>query len=397
MARIAAGQSLGAREQQEDAYQVVRQSEDTDDTELLLIIADGMGGHAGGEVASRLAIEAFIDHFQNVSENMRPTGRLEEAAVAANAAVSAEVSRNPAYDGMGCTLLAVLAVQDRVIWCSIGDSILFHLRNGQIRRLNADHSYFGALLEMVERKEMTLADAKAHPRKNALRSAITGKPLSLIDTNNVRSEEGDIIILATDGLETLSDDEIMQITYQHSKAGAADIKAALLEKVAEKQRPKQDNTTIIVFQESGTTKTSPLGDRKWELSQRTTSRIMPLAVLGAGVLALLLLGTFMGLFSSTPEPEVVAPPTVDVPRPLQDAGSIITDGDFPETGEEVDPPAAEDPPAEVEETTPQEAEDTAPDDVEPPEADGPVDTDAELTPEEDPNPRPVARPVDSVD
>ncbi len=243
MTQVSAGQELGDREAQEDAVTVAPQAEDGSH---LLILADGMGGHAGGQVASNLAAQTFRHHFEEVSENLRPSGRLHEALLRANDAIAEEVENNPELAKMGCTLLAVLVAAGRIAWISVGDSPLFLLRNGKIERLTADHSYFGELMEMVGRGEMTEAEARSHPRKNALRSVLNGEPLSLIDNKVTSLESGDVFLLASDGLETLTDQEIASIALQAQSQGADAIRDALLDAVVARKKPKQDNTSLIV-------------------------------------------------------------------------------------------------------------------------------------------------------
>lgn len=244
MQRYASRQSLGQREAQEDSCQIVGHGSDED---VLLLLSDGMGGHAGGEVASSLAVETFIEHFRHVSTNMRPRGRLTEALEAANAALADRVRDAPQLTGMGCTLIGALTAENRLVWVSVGDSILFLLREGKLRRLNADHSFFGELLEMAARGEITRAEAEAHPKRNALRSALTGEKLNLVDQNTIELAPGDLVILASDGVETLSDGDIEAIANTEAPKGPAAIAEALLSEVEARARPRQDNTSIVVY------------------------------------------------------------------------------------------------------------------------------------------------------
>lgn len=244
---VAWGQILGERDNQEDAISVQGPERSCADGDLLLVLADGMGGHAGGEVASRLAVTSFVEHFRSVSTNPRPRGRFGEALQVANAKLAERIASEPELRGMGCTLLGVLIAQGRLVWVSVGDSLLFLMRNGRLSRLNADHSLFGELQELVERGEMTRAEAEAHPRRNALRSALTGGEVSLTDLNAIEIDPGDVVILASDGIETLEQDEIERIVQSLRAAGPEAVKQALLDAVSARRRPRQDNTSIVVM------------------------------------------------------------------------------------------------------------------------------------------------------
>lgn len=251
MQRVAHGQRLGRRERQEDALRVSTDDAESAEGELFLLLADGMGGHAGGEVASALAIEAFATHFQDVSTNMRPRGRLREAMDAANTAIAQRIVQEPDLKGMGSTLIGALIVEGRLIWTSVGDSLLLLLRGGEIRRINADHSYMGELRKLIDAGEMTEAEAKAHPQRNVLISALIGEPLKLVDVGSMPLEPGDTILLASDGLETLEMADIADISQARQDGGSQPVVDALLSAVDARDMPRQDNVSLIVVRQPG--------------------------------------------------------------------------------------------------------------------------------------------------
>ena len=149
MIKVAGKQSLGKRDNQEDSFKLVFQDEKDPGSDILMIVADGMGGHAGGEVASKLGCRVFSSNFVSHATATRPRPRLEQSLHAANAAVADKIAQNPDLRGMGCTLIAALKIDDRLSWVSVGDSILFLFRDGKLSRLNVDHSVYGELLQMV--------------------------------------------------------------------------------------------------------------------------------------------------------------------------------------------------------------------------------------------------------
>lgn len=247
MSCVSGRQILGARDRQEDAFRVIRQDEADPGTDLLILLADGMGGHVGGEVASRLVVDVFERHCITLSRNPKPAQRLREALEAANAALRERILREPDLAGMGSTLVAAMKLGSRLYWLSVGDSILYLLRDGQLRRLNADHSVFGELIEHVREGRLTQQEAESHPRRNALRSALIGDKIALIDANSIALQPGDVILAASDGLETLSERRVAELLSQPDRAEPKAMTADLLTAVEGAARPRQDNTTVVAY------------------------------------------------------------------------------------------------------------------------------------------------------
>lgn len=310
MNRIGSGQHLGERDRQEDALAVIRPTDSAPDSDLLLLLADAMGGHAGGEIASTLSIDTFADHFKNISDNMRPRGRLREALDAENIAIGARVAQDPALSGMGCTFIGALVAEGRLVWISVGDSLLYMLRNGRIRRLNADHSLLGELMQMVDRQEMSLADARSRPRRNALRSALTGQDIALVDLNTIALEPGDIILPASDGLDTLDDTQIAEILQAQAKSDAETCADALLKAVERHPRPRQDNTSVIVLRQTDTTSSAGF------LAARRAGGMvrLPMPILAGLVGAVLAaLAAFVLVRGPAPPPATPTPDATPIP------------------------------------------------------------------------------------
>lgn len=340
MDRVASGQRLGRRDAQEDAVTVLPLTPEDPTSELLLMLADGMGGHAGGDVASQLAIAEFGTHFTEVSENMRPRGRLREALDAANEALRQEIAANATLKGMGCTFIGALVSQGRLVWVSVGDSALFLLRNGALTKLNADHSLYGDLLEQVGRGEITQAEADAHPQRNALRSALAGNAIPMVDTNAITLEPGDVIVVASDGLDTLDRDEIAQIVQDRYRTGASAVERALLDAVEARERPRQDNTSVIVLREAGAPTSSGLGLPAWD-TRADGSRYFPWIIGAAGAAGVLVLALLAyALFFASEVPELAPadlPPAAEAPGPVAPAVPPVStpiEGDEPALPEE---------------------------------------------------------------
>lgn len=236
---------IGERELQED-YSVINFLKQQ--TELLFVLADGMGGHAGGEVASKTAVDTFVKTFVEYPSESIPA-KLGAALQQANNELSSIITAQPDLDGMGCTLVGMHIGSQGVNWISVGDSPLFLIRKNQIIRLNEDHSMAPLIEKSLLEGKISQEEANNHPHRHVLRSAVTGGELTLIDTppNTYGLFAGDIVILASDGVLTLSDDEILRTVKGVNAVQADSISSAILLAVRAKRRQRQDNTTVQVF------------------------------------------------------------------------------------------------------------------------------------------------------
>jgi PPM family protein phosphatase len=213
---------------------------------LTAVLADGMGGHAGGALASSTACQVFLDSYWASAGEV--PARLGDALMHANAAIGGCVEENPALDGMGCTLVGTVFGPAGVEWVSVGDSPLFLLRHGEIVLLNEDHSLAPEIDKLAAAGRMTWEDAKADPRRHFLRSALTGADMDLIDRSHrpLALEPGDVVILASDGIHTLSEPDILRVVDEHVAHGPDAIANALLAAVEAGGDIYQDNTTVVV-------------------------------------------------------------------------------------------------------------------------------------------------------
>ena len=235
---------LGSRETQED-YSSFRSL--NTGTELLAVLADGMGGHTGGEIASKKAVDSFDATF-NGSTSVSVPVRLGAALQQANNDLAVAIQNSPALEGMGCTLVGMHIGAQGLHWISVGDSPLFLYRGSRVSRLNADHSMTPVIAESLRMGRITKEEAARHPHLHALRSSVTGGGMELIDTpvQPVALQEGDVLILASDGLLTLSKNEIALVLKDVSDVTAENLAKALITAVEKKKKPRQDNTTVQV-------------------------------------------------------------------------------------------------------------------------------------------------------
>jgi PPM family protein phosphatase len=245
--------SQGARSYQEDAA-IVRAGgagQGPHPQALTAVLADGMGGHAGGALASSTACKVFLDAYLASAGDV--SARLDDALKRANSAIGECVEENPALDGMGCTLIGTVFGPAGVEWVSVGDSPLFLLRHGEIVLLNEDHSLAPEIDKLAAAGRMTWEDAKADPRRHFLRSALTGADMDLIDRSHrpLALEPGDVVVLSSDGIHTLSEPDILRVVAETVARGPEAVADALLAAVEAGGDIYQDNTTVVVVRFNG--------------------------------------------------------------------------------------------------------------------------------------------------
>lgn len=249
--RVAGDQHIGAREHQEDSYAVVdlRDRDSNFEDSALIVVADGMGGHVGGAIASDIAVRYFKDAFLESDQYADIGRRLSFALEAATKGLSQAIEDKPDLRGMGCTIVAVLLHDDCVNWLSVGDSPFWLFRNGALTRLNEDHSMKPVLATMVEKGELTKEEAENDGRANALRSALDGNPPELVNlkTDGYVLQPGDMLLAATDGLETLSEDQIAYKLNAYNDKPVQERLRALLDDVMKLGSPYQDNVTAVLM------------------------------------------------------------------------------------------------------------------------------------------------------
>ncbi len=218
------------------------------------VLSDGMGGHAAGDVASKIVVtEVFSElKFQSsdgsgFAENVCEI--LKNAAVSANECMAAHTSTNPDTAGMGATLVAPVFIRDHLFWISIGDSPLYLFRNGKLRQLNEDHS-LGPHIDYMVRAGMMAEDiGRNHPDRNALTSVLIGEPIERIDCPDApfQLRDNDILIVASDGLQFLSNHQISDIVSENHEADSTTIADLLLDELGALEDPEQDNVCFSVI------------------------------------------------------------------------------------------------------------------------------------------------------
>lgn len=236
------GQIIGRREEQQDALGFGTVVLADGRQAPLAVLADGMGGHHGGAIAARLAIETFLGACR-ASPARTFTGALESALLDANRALAARSREDARLAQMGCTLIAT-AIEGGVLhYVSVGDSLLWRVGVDRIERINADHSMTPLVTAALAQGRMTHAEAHAHG--STLRSAVTGRPIELIDLRSVELARNEWLLLASDGILTLAEAEVHRFVRPGTATAQARVDA-MLDAVEQAGEPEQDNCTVTL-------------------------------------------------------------------------------------------------------------------------------------------------------
>ncbi len=212
---------------------------------LVFGVADGMGGHQAGEVASAIAVQKMRDHL---GEGAATVEAAEAAVVDANNAIFNGARSNSEQRGMGTTLTAMIVLADgadgestrRFVLLNVGDSRTYRLRGTQLRRVTVDHSY---VQELVSTGHITEIEARSHPRRNIVTRALGIEPTVRVDTWVLPFVKGDRYLLCSDGLVDEVDDveiaEVMAANPDAQRAAQALVDAA-------NEHGGRDNVTVVV-------------------------------------------------------------------------------------------------------------------------------------------------------
>ena len=187
---------------------------------LIAVVCDGMGGAEGGQIASSLAVETFMKEIRALLRADMTAGQLRELAsfcvAKANTAVYQRALQDPAYQGMGTTLVSAVAGERDAVICNVGDSRAYLIHNGEMTRITHDHSVVQTL---VENGDITAEEARTHPNRNLITRALGPDETTLCDAFDVSFARGDKILLCTDGLVvTATDEEICRIVCADKRA-----------------------------------------------------------------------------------------------------------------------------------------------------------------------------------
>ena len=207
------------------------------------IVADGMGGHAGGQEASRLATAAIREYLEKEWTSEEPTKRvLQRALLLANRAVLDDQTQNPERGDMGTTVVVVtFREMDEQPWCAhIGDSRLYRLRGPKLHQITEDHTW---IARAVKEGELSLDQSRTHPWRHVLSQCLGRTDLNRIDIQAVQVQAGDRLLLCSDGLTEELSDPLIASHIKSIRAGENAVKALVH---SAKQRGGRDNITVVL-------------------------------------------------------------------------------------------------------------------------------------------------------
>jgi protein phosphatase len=207
---------------------------------LVAVVADGMGGHACGEYASRLAVDFTIDAYKRSKKS--PEAALSSAVTEANNGVFRESRKDKEKENMGTTVTAIAIVSKNLYLAHVGDSRLYLVRNGKAYQLSTDHTVIN---EWLAKGMIDPAEARTHPDRNVLSRAVGTKPHVEVESwpEPMQLRGGDCLLLCSDGLHDLVNDDEIGTYVQESPSGACDALVSLA-----KSRGAPDNVTVGVVQ-----------------------------------------------------------------------------------------------------------------------------------------------------
>jgi protein phosphatase len=219
----------------------------------LYIVADGMGGHASGEVAAKMAVDSLKEFFAATANDPERTwpykmdrskgyeeNRLITGIKLANLRIYESAQRDPRQRGMGTTIVTMFAVEDGVYIAHVGDSRIYRLREGKIEQLTEDHSLLNDYIKM---KRLTPEEIANFPHKNVIVRALGMKDTVKVDTRFEQPRAGDVYLLCSDGLSgPVTDDELLQISTQSEDLKSSATK--MIERANANGGP--DNITVIL-------------------------------------------------------------------------------------------------------------------------------------------------------
>jgi protein phosphatase len=205
------------------------------------VVADGMGGHRAGQLASRLAAESAVAALEALEGSAATlTEKLRCTIAAANREIYVAGQAKAEFSGMGTTVVSLLAADGRVALAHVGDSRAYLVRGGRIRQLTDDHSVVG---ELVRRREITESAAREHPHRHVLTRAVGVRREVAPDLAELTSSPGDLFVLCSDGLTGLVRDE--EIAEAASTGTDLDAICAQLVDLAN-ERGGEDNITVVL-------------------------------------------------------------------------------------------------------------------------------------------------------
>ena len=221
----------------------------------LFIVADGMGGHAGGSVASQTAVEAFVDYVLRYMRNPEitppyglamdltsPENVLRAAMMIGNSKVFELSEADPSLSGMGTTLTAAWILDREVCIAHVGDTRIYLAHEGVLNLLTKDHSW---VFEQYNEGILTYEEARIHPMKHLITRSLGTKGFIQTDTQRLLVEQNDLLLLCSDGLTNMIDDDEIAASLRNNSLESLDVQCDALVEDAN-QAGGSDNITVVL-------------------------------------------------------------------------------------------------------------------------------------------------------
>lgn len=202
----------------------------------IFVAADGMGGAAAGEVASKLLVDTVKNFLSDLPEPLDEK-ILSKSILKASAKILNETYKNPDLRGMGTTATILHIYNGQAYFAHVGDSRLYRLKDSFLEQITLDHSYVETL---VRNGELTPEQARVHPMKNILTQAVGATSELEVETGNFKIDGGEIFLLCTDGLTNMVEDDAIKNILVESQSPADDLIQAALDNGG------HDNITAVV-------------------------------------------------------------------------------------------------------------------------------------------------------
>ena len=224
------------RQQNQDAYA----AKVMEDGRVIALVCDGMGGARAGNIASTMAVEVFMERFDQEDRALPEEERMLRAAAQANQEVFGRSIQDEACTGMGTTIVAALAGRGEAVILNEGDSRAYHVNAGGIVLITRDHSL---VEDLVERGELTREQARSHPNKNLITRALGADPELMADCFRQPMAHGDYLLLCSDGLSNVINEQ--EMLYEVIHGGAPEHCCQRLLDIA-LSRGAPDNVTVVL-------------------------------------------------------------------------------------------------------------------------------------------------------
>lgn len=207
----------------------------------LFVVADGMGGHNAGDYASRVAVETIVERIADSKES-DPLLTFEEAIHSANVRIRELAGSSPQLEGMGTTVVVASCQEGSLSVANVGDSRLYVVGRRGIRQITRDHSW---VEEMVRRGGLGREEARNHPDKNIITRAVGAEDTVKADFFKVRLETGDVVLMCTDGLTNMLEDEEIRMILDGARDTVEKVEALVR---AANENGGRDNISVILIE-----------------------------------------------------------------------------------------------------------------------------------------------------